>query len=196
MSSVFDWKAYITTYVVRKTRSVLDRNLIHHSNFLPRSLVDELRWDVDALCQSSLSSSRSGGSSSSPLLFNRVRIGQDNTNELNKDVGVAEMCFIGRNRRELTLISSAGGQNSARDRPGGLYDVIDGLRELLDGILIINAVDDGTAASAPSGSGSKLDKSLDKLLHTYNPPGGVTATIATWYQIRHRYYASTASSCI
>ena len=105
-------------------------------------------------------------------MFKRVKIGQDNTNELNKDVGVAEMCFIGRNRRELTLISSAGGQNSARDRPGGLYDVIDGLRELLDGILIINAVDDGTAASAPSGSGSKSDKSLDKLLYTYYPQGG------------------------
>jgi hypothetical protein len=76
------------------------------------------------------------------------------------------MCFLGCNRRELTSLSSAGGQNSARDRPWGLYNVINGLRELLDGIVIVNAVNDGTAASAPSGSGSKLDKFLDKLLYT------------------------------
>ncbi len=105
-------------------------------------------------------------------MFKRAGIGQDNTNELNKDVRVAEMCFLSRNRRELTSISSARGQNSTRDRPEGLYYVIDGLRESLDGIVIVNAVDDGTAATAPSFSGSKLDKSLDKLLYTYYPQGG------------------------
>ena len=62
---------------------------------------------------------------------------------------------------------SARGQNSTRVRPGGLYDIIDGLRESLDGIVIVNVVDDGTAVTAPSGSGSKSDNSLDKLLYTY-----------------------------
>ena len=161
-------------------------------NFLPRSLVDELRRDVDALRRSSSSSSSSGsgsgGSSSSPPLFKRAGIGQDNTNELNEDVRVAETCFLGRNRRELTSVSLAGGRNSARDRPGGLYDVIDGLRESLDGVVVVNAVDDGTATTAPIGSSSKLDKSLDELLYAYYPRGG--------YYRRHRDSVPNSASVL
>ena len=159
-------------------------------NFLPRSLVDELRRDVDALRRSSSSSSGSGsgGSSSSPPLFKRAGIGQDNTNELNEDVRVAETCFLGRNRRELTSVSLAGGRHSARDRPGGLYDVIDGLRESLDGVVVVNAVDDGTATTAPIGSSSKLDKSLDELLYAYYPRGG--------YYRRHRDAVPNSASVL
>ena len=159
-------------------------------NFLPRSLVDELRRDVDALRRSSSSSSGSGsgGSSSSPPLFKRAGIGQDNTNELNEDVRVAETCFLGRNRRELTSVSLAGGRHSARDRPGGLYDVIDGLRESLDGVVVVNAVDDGTATTAPIGSSSKLDKSLDELLYAYYPRGG--------YYRRHRDSVPNSASVL
>jgi hypothetical protein len=121
-------------------------------------------------------------------LFKRAGIGQDNTNELNEDVRVAETCFLGRNRRELTSVSLAGGRHSARDRPGGLYDVIDGLRESLDGVVVVNAVDDGTATTAPIGSSSKLDKSLDELLYAYYPRGG--------YYRRHRDSVPNSASVL
>ena len=148
-------------------------------DFLPRSLVDELRRDVDDLRRSSSSSGSGGGgsSSSSSPLFKRAGIGQDDTNELNEDVRVAETCFLGRNRRELTSISSGigGGRgDSVRDRPGGLYDVVDGLRESLGGVVVVGA--DGTGTSP--GRGSRLDKSLDELLYAYYPRGG--------YYRRHR----------
>jgi len=121
-------------------------------------------------------------------LFKRAGIGQDSTNEINEDVRVAETCFLGRDRRELTSVSSAGGRNSARDRPGGLYDVIDGLRESLDGIVAVDpAVDDGGTA-ATAAPGGKLDKSLDELLYAYYPRGG--------YYRRHRDSVPNSASVL
>ena len=90
-------------------------------NFLPQDMIDELRRDVDAL-------------QSDSSLFRRARIGQDGTNELNMNVRVAETCFLGRNRSELTSLQYAGGSNSMRDRTGGLYDILDGLRISLDSV--------------------------------------------------------------
>jgi SM-20-related protein len=138
-------------------------------DFLPRSLVDELRRDVVAL------------RSASPSPFRRARIGQDRTNELNEDVRVAETCFLGRSRRELptsSAKSSAGGlEGSVRDRPGGLYDLIDGLRQSLDDVVV--------GGTAPGG---RLDGSLDELLYAYYPRGG--------YYRRHRDSVPNSASAL
>lgn len=114
-------------------------------NFLPRSLVDELRRDIAAL--------RAAGA------FKRANIGQDRTNALNTDVRVAETCFLGRDRPELTALASAGGADSARDRPDGLYDALDGLGAALGDL-------------ARADLGTRLDASLAELLYAYYPQGG------------------------
>ena len=111
-------------------------------NFLPRELVDELRDDILQL--------RSGAA------FKEAKIGQDSTNSLNKSIRIAETCFIGRNRPELTRIT---GDDSVRDRSSGLYDILDNLCD--------NLVD-----LCWKESEAKLDKSLTELLYAYYPTGG------------------------
>ena len=117
-------------------------------NFLSQSLVDELRQDITTL--------RSNNA------FKQAKIGQDSTNELNTNIRIAETCFLGRNRNELTSITAAGGNNSVRDRPTGLYDVLDGICDSLQSI----------------DASTRLDKSLNELLYAYYPEGG--------YYRRHR----------
>lgn len=115
-------------------------------NFLPQTLVDELRTDIATLRTNSA--------------FKQAKIGQDSTNELNTNIRIAETCFLGRNRPELTSISSAGGAtNSVRDRSNGLYDTLDGLCDSLSEL-------------AWSTSQVSLDKSLSELLYAYYPEGG------------------------
>ena len=111
-------------------------------DFLPRELVDELRNDILKL--------RSGDA------FREAKIGQDSTNSLNKSIRIAETCFIGRNRAELTQIT---GGDSVRDRSSGLYDILDCLCD--------NLVD-----LCWKESEAKLDKSLTELLYAYYPKGG------------------------
>jgi len=117
-------------------------------NFLSQSLVDELRQDITTL--------RSNNA------FKQAKIGQDSTNELNTNIRIAETCFLGRNRNELTSITAAGGDNSVRDRSVGLYDVLDGICDSLQSI----------------DTSTRLDKSLNELLYAYYPEGG--------YYRRHR----------
>jgi SM-20-related protein len=111
-------------------------------NFLPQDLVDELRDDILQL--------RSGGA------FREAKIGQDSTNSLNRSIRIAETCFIGRNRPELTRIT---GSDSVRDRSNGLYDILDGLCDSLVDLCWKE-------------SEAKLDKSLTELLYAYYPTGG------------------------
>ncbi|KAL9181866.1 hypothetical protein ACHAXT_012209 [Thalassiosira profunda] len=120
-------------------------------NFLPRQMVDELRQDIRALRSSSA--------------FKQAKIGQDSTNELNTNIRIAETCFLGRNRPELTSIASAGGSNSVRDRANGLYDILDGLCDSLSEL-------------SQRDTQTRLDKSLSELLYAYYPTGG--------YYRRHR----------
>ena len=117
-------------------------------NFLSQSLVDELRQDITTL--------RSNNA------FRQAKIGQDSTNELNTNIRIAETCFLGRNRNELTSIIAAGGSNSVRDRSSGLYDILDGICDSLQSI----------------DTSTRLDKSLNELLYAYYPEGG--------YYRRHR----------
>lgn len=121
-------------------------------DFLPRSLVNELRRDVADL--------RAAGA------FRVARIGQDGTNALNTDVRVAETCFLGRDRPELATLASP------RDRPGGLYDTLDGLREALQ----------------PGNGGTRLDAALTELLYAYYPQGG--------YYRRHRDAVPNSASTL
>mmetsp|Transcript_31983 Transcript_31983/g.54577 ORF Transcript_31983/g.54577 Transcript_31983/m.54577 type:complete len:350 (-) Transcript_31983:83-1132(-) len=114
-------------------------------NFIPPNLVDELRNDVLTLRSQSA--------------FKQAKIGQDSTNELNTNIRIAETCFLGRNRPELTSIAAAGGANSVRDRSSGLYDVLDALCDSLSGL-------------SERDSQVKLDKSLSELLYAYYPTGG------------------------
>lgn len=130
--------------------------------FLPRGLVDELRADVDALRSASA--------------FKVARIGQDSTNELNTEIRVAETCFLGRNRPELTSVSSAGGTDSVRDRGGGLYDIV--LDALCDSLSNLSMMD----------SQQRLDKSLNELLYVYYPRGG--------YYRRHRDAVPNSASVL
>lgn len=111
-------------------------------NFLPRDLVDGLRDDI-------LNLRRDGA-------FKEAKIGQDSTNALNKNIRIAETCFLGRNRAELIKIS---GENSIRDRPGGLYDILDNLCDRLSDLCLKD-------------SGTQLDRSLSELLYAYYPTGG------------------------
>jgi SM-20-related protein len=111
-------------------------------DFLPQEMVDELRDDILKL--------RTGSA------FREAKIGQDNTNNLNKSIRIAETCFIGRNRPELTRIT---GDNSVRDRSSGLYDILDGLCDSLVDLCWKE-------------SEAKLDKSLTELLYAYYPTGG------------------------
>ena len=111
-------------------------------NFLSREFVEELRQDMRDL--------RSGGA------FREAKIGQDSTNKLNKEIRIAETCFLGRNRPELTKIS---GNVSVRDRSGGLYDILDGVCNSL-------------AELCWTDSEARLDKSLTELLYAYYPSGG------------------------
>ncbi|KAL3768301.1 hypothetical protein ACHAW5_007964 [Stephanodiscus triporus] len=139
--------------------------------FLPRSFVDDLRRDAIALRSDSM--------------FRRAGIGQDSSNALDEGVRVAETCFLGRGRRELsssTSISSississssyAGGSGCVRDGPGGLHDVLDGLRESLDSL----------DPNAP-----RLDRNLDEVLYAYYPRGG--------YYRRHRDAVPNSASVL
>jgi SM-20-related protein len=111
-------------------------------NFLPRDLVEELRQDIGKL--------RDNGA------FCQAKIGQDSTNELNKSIRIAETCFLGRNRPELINIS---GNDSVRDRSGGLYQILD-------------VVCDSLVELCWKESEAKLDKSLTELLYAYYPTGG------------------------
>jgi hypothetical protein len=107
--------------------------------------------------------------SSNNNLFKVAKIGQDATNTLNTDIRIAETCFLGRNRKELTSIISTtttttttndnkeSSSSSVRDRPGGLYDILDNLRNTLD-----------TTMS----SSTKLDPKLMELCYVYYPQGG------------------------
>jgi Rps23 Pro-64 3,4-dihydroxylase Tpa1-like proline 4-hydroxylase len=107
--------------------------------------------------------------SSNNNLFKVAKIGQDATNTLNTDIRIAETCFIGRNRKELTSIQSTttsttttnnnkeySSSLSVRDRPGGLYDILDNLRNTLDTTM----------------SSTKLDPNLMELCYVYYPQGG------------------------
>jgi len=111
-------------------------------NFLSRELAEELRNDILGL--------RYNGA------FREAKIGQDSTNELNKDIRIAETCFLGRNRPELIKIY---GDDSVRDRPNGLYDTLDSLCENLTDLCWKE-------------SSTLLDKSLTELLYAYYPSGG------------------------
>ena len=117
-------------------------------NFLSQSLVDELRQDILTLRSKSA--------------FKQAKIGQDSTNNLNTNIRIAETCFLGRNRNELTSITEVGGTNSVRDRGSGIYDILDKLCDSLDSIDPL----------------TRLDKSLSELLYAYYPEGG--------YYRRHR----------
>eukprot|EP00584_Thalassiosira_punctigera_P015670 CAMPEP_0172552884 /NCGR_PEP_ID=MMETSP1067-20121228/47250_1 /TAXON_ID=265564 ORGANISM="Thalassiosira punctigera, Strain Tpunct2005C2" /NCGR_SAMPLE_ID=MMETSP1067 /ASSEMBLY_ACC=CAM_ASM_000444 /LENGTH=342 /DNA_ID=CAMNT_0013340957 /DNA_START=25 /DNA_END=1053 /DNA_ORIENTATION=+ len=143
-------------------QTLSDRGYVVIPDFLPRNLVDELREDIRTL--------RSNGA------FKVARIGQDSTNELNTEIRVAETCFLGRNRPELTSISAAGGEDSVRDRRGGLYDVI------LDGLC------DSLSELSQRDSNVRLDKSLNELLYAYYPTGG--------YYRRHRDAVPNSASVL
>ena len=110
--------------------------------FLDSELVEELRDDILQL--------RSGGA------FREAKIGQDSTNNLNKNIRIAETAFIGRNRPELSRIT---GDKTVRDRSRGLYDILDG-------------VCDSLVDLCWKESEAKLDKSLTELLYAYYPTGG------------------------
>ena len=134
-------------------------------NFIPQSLVSELRQDMLTL--------------RSYNLFKVAKIGQDTTNELNTNIRIAETCFIGRNRKELTSVSTtatttATKDSSVRDRPGGLYDILDNLRMTLD--------------TLDPMSSSKLDINLMELLYVYYPQGG--------YYRRHRDAVPNSASTL
>ena len=131
-------------------------------NFIPQSLVTELRQDILTL--------------RSLNLFKVAKIGQDTTNELNTNIRIAETCFIGRNRKELTSVSTTTTtkDSSVRDRPGGLYDILDNLRMTLD--------------TLDPMSSSKLDINLMELLYVYYPQGG--------YYRRHRDAVPNSASAL
>jgi SM-20-related protein len=122
--------------------SLSEKGYVVIPNFLPRDLVDDLRDDILNL--------RRGGA------FKEAKIGQDSTNELNKNIRIAETCFLGRNRAELLKIS---GENSIRDRSGGLYDILDNLCDRLSDLSMKD-------------SSTPLDRSLNELLYAYYPEGG------------------------
>eukprot|EP00537_Pseudo-nitzschia_pungens_P013968 CAMPEP_0172383670 /NCGR_PEP_ID=MMETSP1061-20121228/1527_1 /TAXON_ID=37318 /ORGANISM="Pseudo-nitzschia pungens, Strain cf. pungens" /LENGTH=376 /DNA_ID=CAMNT_0013111995 /DNA_START=81 /DNA_END=1211 /DNA_ORIENTATION=- len=108
-------------------------------NFLPpdSEWKDALRNDVLQLRQNNK--------------FKIARIGQDSTNALNQEIRVAETCFLARDKPELRDVP-----NAERER---LYDVLDALREDLEGIMM-------------GGAGSKLDAGLAEFLYAYYPEGG------------------------
>ena len=122
--------------------SLSEKGYVVVDNFLPRDLVDELRDDILGLRQEGA--------------FKEAKIGQDSTNELNKNIRIAETCFLGRNRPELLKIS---GQDSIRDRSGGLYDILDNLCDSLSDLSMQD-------------SATPLDRSLNELLYAYYPTGG------------------------
>ncbi len=126
-------------------------------NFLSQSLVDELRQDLVML--------RNGG-----IAFKQAKIGQDGTNALNTEIRIAETCFLGRGRKDLTTAMSSI-DDSIRDRSGGLYDIIDTLRMKLDTIVI-------RGEAVQRQQQQSLDPSLTELLYAYYPRGG--------YYRRHR----------
>lgn len=111
-------------------------------NFIPPNLVDELRDDVRALRGSNK--------------FKQAKIGQDSTNDLNQEIRVAETCFLGRNRPEL---SSGGEKSEPRDRQGGIYDILDTLCTELSQL-------------SQTKFSTNLDTSLTELLYAYYPTGG------------------------
>ena len=121
--------------------SLSEKGYVVIDNFLPRDLVDDLRDDILNL--------RRGGA------FKEAKIGQDSTNELNKNIRIAETCFLGRNRPELLKL----GENSIRDRSGGLYDILDNLCDSLSDLSMKDAA-------------TPLDRSLNELLYAYYPEGG------------------------
>jgi SM-20-related protein len=89
-------------------------------NFLPESLQDALRSDVQTLRSQSK--------------FKVAKIGQDATNTLNTDIRVAETCFLGPSK--LGDIPSAARQE--------LYSILDGVRrDLVQHMPSINALDPG-----------------------------------------------------
>lgn len=122
--------------------SLSEKGYVVIPNFLSRDLVDDLRDDILNL--------RRGGA------FREAKIGQDSTNELNKNIRIAETCFLGRNRAELLKIN---GENSIRDRSGGLYDILDNLYDRLSDLSMKD-------------SAIPLDRSLNELLYAYYPEGG------------------------
>jgi len=83
-------------------------------NFLPDSLQEALRLDVQYLRQKSK--------------FNVARIGQDATNTLNTNIRVVETCFLGQNK----LVDVP---NDSRSK---LYDVLESLRQDLPQPLDVN----------------------------------------------------------
>ena len=102
-------------------------------DFLSQELQAALRADVQSLRSSSK--------------FKIARIGQDNTNQLNTDIRVAETCFIGPDKKRQQLPASP-----AREQ---LYEILDGVRRDLE-----------TQAQQP------LDAALTELLYAYYPEGG------------------------
>jgi len=122
--------------------SLSGRGYVVIPNFLPRDMVDELRDDILSLRQDGA--------------FKEAKIGQDSTNQMNKNIRIAETCFLGRNRPELIKIS---GENSVRDRSGGLYDILDNLCGSLSDLCMKD-------------SGTTLDRTLSELLYAYYPTGG------------------------
>ncbi len=119
-------------------------------NFLPPTLVSELRNDVDAL--------RSKGK------FNIAKIGQDSTNALNTDIRIAETCFLGRNKPELDIADvSANARNE-------LYDILETLRSDLSGNELLDEKDASTGEVMKGAAA--LDNTLSELLYAYYPRGG------------------------
>mmetsp|Transcript_24080 Transcript_24080/g.37758 ORF Transcript_24080/g.37758 Transcript_24080/m.37758 type:complete len:318 (-) Transcript_24080:35-988(-) len=121
--------------------SLSEEGYVVINNFLPRDLVDDLRDDILSL--------RKDGA------FKEAKIGQDSTNELNTNIRIAETCFLGRNRPELLKL----GENSIRDRSGGLYDILDNLCDSLSDLSMKD-------------SATPLDRSLNELLYAFYPEGG------------------------
>lgn len=83
---------------------LLSNDVVIIKDFIPPSLIKELRNDIDNLRDDTR--------------FRIAKIGQDSTNELNTDIRVAETCFIGRNKLQDSPL------NSNRDK---LYDILDTL---------------------------------------------------------------------
>ena len=138
-------------------------------NFIPSDLVASLRDDVNNL--------RSNNR------FKIARIGDGSTNALNQDIRIAETCFLGANKLELSSIPSEG-----RNR---LYSILENLRDDLSGNSILD-----TYASDSSSTEEKdliqcapaLDSKLTELLYAYYPEGG--------FYRRHRDAVAGSSSVL
>ena len=115
-------------------------------NFISDEMVSNLAKDVSDL--------------RSKNKFQIAKIGQDSTNTLNKNIRVAETCFLGEGK--LSDVPSP-----ARD---GLYAALDSARNSLSGNTRLDEQDWQTgevSKGAPA-----LDRELTEMLYAYYPSGG------------------------